>query len=47
MYVNKGLENSPYSHLLDDQLWRDAEILLLQEACKLNGLSVESPLSVV
>ncbi|CAD5117653.1 DgyrCDS6406 [Dimorphilus gyrociliatus] len=47
MYVNKGLENSPYSHLLDAQLWRDAEILLLKEACYLNGLSVESPLSVV
>jgi hypothetical protein len=47
LYVQHGLESSPYSHLLDPVGWTDIAEVFLQDACALLGLSVDSPLSVV
>ena len=46
LYLHQGLENSPYSYLLDPIHWLDLCELFTRDACALLGLSVESPLSV-
>ena len=45
--ISFRLENSPYSHLLDDALWHEISEMFVKDACALMGLSIESPLSVV
>ncbi len=47
MFAGPKLENSPYSHLLDDALWHEISEMFVKDACALMGLSIESPLSVV
>ena len=46
LYVRKGLEGSPYSDLLDPWHWTEVADLFAKDACKLLGLSLESPLEV-
>ena len=46
LYCHKGLENSPYVHLLDPIHWTEAADLFAQNACKLMGLPLESSLAV-
>lgn len=46
LYLRYGIENSPYSHLLDPVHWADIQDIFTRDACSLLGLSVESPLSV-
>jgi len=46
LYLRYGIENSPYSHLLDPVHWAEIQDLFTRDACSLLGLSVESPLSV-
>ena len=46
MFTLKGLEGSPYSDLLDPWHWTEVADLFAKDACKLLGLSLESPLEV-
>ncbi|XP_031549571.1 E3 ubiquitin-protein ligase RMND5A-like [Actinia tenebrosa] len=46
MYTKTGIENSPYSYLLDPVHWIDICDLFARDACALLGLSLESPLQV-
>ncbi|XP_078588339.1 LOW QUALITY PROTEIN: E3 ubiquitin-protein ligase RMND5A-like [Branchiostoma floridae x Branchiostoma japonicum] len=46
LYVQQGVHNSPYLHLLDPIHWLDICDVFTRDACQLLGLSVESPLSV-
>ncbi|MGH0175316.1 UNVERIFIED_CONTAM: hypothetical protein FKN15_068414 [Acipenser sinensis] len=46
VYLQQGIENSPYVHLLDSNQWADICDIFTRDACALLGLSVESPLSV-
>ncbi|XP_069507650.1 E3 ubiquitin-protein transferase RMND5B [Ambystoma mexicanum] len=46
VYLRNGIENSPYSHLLDSERWAEISEQFTRDACSLLGLSVESPLSV-
>ncbi|KAM8973673.1 E3 ubiquitin-protein transferase RMND5B isoform 2-T2 [Pelodytes ibericus] len=46
VYLRNGIENSPYSHLLDTDQWTSISEQFTRDACCLLGLSVESPLSV-
>lgn len=46
LYLPNGIQSSPYSHLLDPNLWLDIHDVFTKEACTLLGLSVDSPLSV-
>ncbi|XP_053575798.1 E3 ubiquitin-protein transferase RMND5B isoform X2 [Bombina bombina] len=46
VYIRNGIENSPYSYLLDEDQWSSISEQFTRDACCLLGLSVESPLSV-
>ncbi len=46
LFAHQGLESSPYSDLLDPWHWTEAADLFAKDACKLLGLSLESPLEV-
>ena len=46
MFAGPKLEQSPYSHLLDDALWHEISDMFVKDACALMGLSIESPLTV-
>ncbi|XP_067656917.1 E3 ubiquitin-protein ligase RMND5A-like isoform X1 [Haliotis asinina] len=46
LYLRQGVENSPYSSLLDPIYWEEICDVFTRDACSLMGLSVESPLSV-
>lgn len=46
MFSLKGIETSPYSDLLDSWHWTEVADLFAKDACKLLGLSLESPLEV-
>lgn len=46
LFCHRGLESSPYSDLLDPWHWTDAADLFARDACKLLGLSLDSPLGV-
>ena len=46
LYIQTGLENSPYSSYLNPELWDDIEEEFIKNACKLLGLSVECPLNI-
>ncbi|XP_054167491.1 E3 ubiquitin-protein ligase RMND5A-like [Oppia nitens] len=46
LYLRTGLQNSPYSYLLDCLSWNEICDIFTRDACALLGLSVESPLTV-
>ena len=46
LYLREGVENSPYSHLLEPIYWQEICDVFTKDACCLMGLSVQSPLSV-
>lgn len=46
LYINSGIENSPYSSLLDPEAWDEIEDMFIKNVCKLMGLSIECPLNV-
>jgi hypothetical protein len=45
-YCKSGLENSPYSNLLDPVHWIEICEVFTRDACGLLGLSLDSPLEV-
>lgn len=45
LYVPNGIDNSPYSCLLDREEWVDVYEIFLKDACTLLGISVNSPLT--
>ncbi len=47
LYLQQGLDKSPYASLLDPIHWAEICDVFTRDACTLLGLSVESPLSVV
>lgn len=46
LFAHCGLEHSPYSDLLDPWHWTEVADMFAKDACKLLGLSLESPLRV-
>ena len=46
LFAHRGLEHSPYSDLLDPWHWTEVADMFAKDACKLLGLSLESPLRV-
>ncbi|XP_015917146.1 E3 ubiquitin-protein ligase RMND5A isoform X2 [Parasteatoda tepidariorum] len=46
LYLKQGIQNSPYSYLLDPIHWVEICDIFTRDACALLGLSVESPLAV-
>lgn len=46
IYINSGLDNSPYSSYLKADLWDEVEEEFIKNACKLIGLPVECPIDV-
>ena len=46
LYLREGVENSPYAHLLDPINWQEIMDVFSKDACRLMGLSIQSPLSV-
>ena len=46
LFAHKGLENSPYADLLNPWHWTEVADMFAKDACKLLGLSLESPLRV-
>lgn len=46
MYIGPRFSESPYAHLLSDNLWKEIAELFVRDACALMGLSVESALAV-
>ena len=46
LFAHRGLEHSPYSDLLDPLHWTEVADMFARDACKLLGLSLESPLRV-
>lgn len=45
LYVPNGINSSPYSCLLDSELWIEIYELFIRDACQLLGVCVNSPLS--
>ncbi|XP_049763052.1 E3 ubiquitin-protein ligase RMND5A [Schistocerca cancellata] len=46
LYLPHGIDKSPYSHLLDPNMWVEIADVFTRDACSLLGLSVDSPLTV-
>ena len=46
LFARRGLENSPYADLLDPWHWTEVADMFAKDACKMLGLSLESPLRV-
>ncbi|XP_063221826.1 E3 ubiquitin-protein ligase RMND5A [Bacillus rossius redtenbacheri] len=46
LFLPHGISTSPYSYLLDPNLWVEISEVFTRDACSLLGLSVDSPLSV-
>lgn len=46
LYLPKGITTSPYSYLLDPEMWVDIYEVFRRDACALLGLCVDSPLAV-
>jgi len=46
MYIGPRFSESPYAHLLSENLWKEIAELFVRDACALMGLSVESALAV-
>lgn len=45
LYVQNGIGSSPYSCLLDTEMWIEIYELFIRDACQLLGVCVNSPLS--
>ena len=45
-YCHRGLQQSPYSDLLDPSHWTDAADTFTKDCCAILGLAMESPLSI-
>lgn len=45
LYVPNGISTSPYSCLLDAEMWIDVYEVFTRDACILLGITVNSPLS--
>lgn len=46
LYINIGLENSPYQCYLGPELWDEIEEEFIKSSCKLMGLSIECALNI-
>ena len=46
VYSHRGLQQSPYSDLLDSSHWTDAANTFAKDCCAILGLAMESPLSI-
>lgn len=45
LYIPNGITSSPYSCLLDQEMWIEIYETFTRDACQLLGVSVNSPLS--
>lgn len=45
LFVPNGINTSPYSCLLDSEMWVDIYEVFTKDACQLLGITVNSPLS--
>ncbi|XP_023024595.1 required for meiotic nuclear division 5 protein souji [Leptinotarsa decemlineata] len=45
LYIPNGINSSPYSCLLDSEMWIEIHELFIREACQLLGVCVNSPLT--
>ncbi|XP_045461446.1 E3 ubiquitin-protein ligase RMND5A [Harmonia axyridis] len=46
LYIPNGINTSPYSCLVSEELWLDTYELFTREACQLMGITVHSPLAI-
>ncbi|XP_050439225.1 E3 ubiquitin-protein ligase RMND5A-like isoform X2 [Adelges cooleyi] len=46
LYVPQGIEESPYSYMVETNMWTEVNELFTRDACMMLGLSVESLLNV-
>ncbi|XP_013774655.1 protein RMD5 homolog A-like [Limulus polyphemus] len=46
LYLPQGVQNSPYSYILDPVHWSEICEVFTKDACNMLGLSMESPLTV-
>lgn len=46
LYLRQGIEHSPYAHFLQPIYWQEICDVFTKDACRLMGLSVQSPLTV-
>lgn len=46
LYIQNGINSSPYSNLFDVELWVDVYETFTRDACLILGITVQSPLSV-
>lgn len=44
LFLQKGLENSPYSHILNNDTWEEICGIFTHDACAIMGMSLESHL---
>jgi len=47
IYLQMGIENSPYKFLLGSEMWIEAADTFLKDACNLLDIVKDSPLSVI
>ncbi|CAO1361547.1 unnamed protein product [Diamesa tonsa] len=47
LFLKVGLENSPYSYLLRDDMWIECADVFIKDACMLSGINKDSPLAVI
>lgn len=47
LFLKVGLENSPYSYLLRDDMWIECADIFIKDACMLSGINKDSPLAVI
>uniref|UniRef100_H2YJ40 RING-Gid-type domain-containing protein n=1 Tax=Ciona savignyi TaxID=51511 RepID=H2YJ40_CIOSA len=45
LFVKQGLSNSPYCDMLSDDIWAEICMDFLHDACRVTGMSVDSPLT--
>lgn len=45
LFVPNGIGSSPYSSMLDNELWVEIYEVFTRDACHLLGVSVDSPLA--
>ena len=46
LFLNYGIDRSPYRDMINQDLWMDVGETFTRDACALLGLSMESPLTV-
>lgn len=46
LYIPQGLDKSPYSDIIQDNMWEEVSELFTRDACTLLGLSFDSLLNV-